>query len=44
VGAGAVINQGVVIGGGAIIASGAVVIADVPAGSLMAGVPAQQKK
>lgn len=43
VGAGAVINQGLTIGDGAIIASGAVVIADVPAGSLMAGVPAQNK-
>ncbi len=43
IGAGAVINQGITIGDGAIIASGAVVIADVPDGSLMAGVPAQQK-
>lgn len=44
IGAGAVINQGINIGDGAIIASGAVVIADVAAGSLMAGVPAQQKR
>lgn len=44
VGAGAVINQGISIGNGAIVASGAVVIADVPEGSLMAGVPAQQKR
>jgi UDP-perosamine 4-acetyltransferase len=43
VGAGAVINQGITIGDGAIIASGAVVIADIPAGSMVAGVPAQQK-
>ena len=43
IGAGAVINQGITIGDGAIIASGAVVIADVAAGSLMVGVPAQQK-
>jgi len=43
IGAGAVINQGITVADGAIIASGAVVIADVPAGSLMAGVPAQQK-
>lgn len=43
IGAGAVINQGITVGDGAIIASGAVVIADVPDGSLMAGVPAQQK-
>ena len=44
IGAGAVINQGISIENGAIIASGAVVIADVPAGGLMAGVPAQQKR
>jgi sugar O-acyltransferase (sialic acid O-acetyltransferase NeuD family) len=43
VGAGAVINQGISIGDGAIIASGAVVIADVSAGLLVAGVPAQPK-
>jgi sugar O-acyltransferase (sialic acid O-acetyltransferase NeuD family) len=43
VGAGAVVNQGITIGDGAIIASGAVVITDVPAGSLVAGVPAQLK-
>jgi len=43
VGAGAVINQGINIGNGAIIASGAVVIADVPANTLVAGVPAQPK-
>ena len=43
VGAGAVINHGITIGDGAIIASGAVVITDVPAHSLMAGVPAQSK-
>lgn len=44
VGAGAVINQGIIIGDGAIIASGAVVIIDVPAGSLAAGVPAENKQ
>lgn len=43
IGAGAVINPGITIGDGAIIASGAVVIADVAAGCLMAGVPAQAK-
>ncbi|MBL1275514.1 MAG: acetyltransferase [Ectothiorhodospiraceae bacterium] len=43
VGAGAVVNQGITIGDGAIIASGAVVIADVAAGSVMAGVPAKRK-
>jgi sugar O-acyltransferase (sialic acid O-acetyltransferase NeuD family) len=43
IGAGAVINPGTSIGDGAVIASGAVVIADVTAGYLMAGVPAQAK-
>ncbi|NOX75387.1 MAG: acetyltransferase [Gammaproteobacteria bacterium] len=44
VGAGAVVKQGVSIGDGAVIAAGAVVIGDVPAHSLMAGVPAQIKR
>ncbi len=44
VGAGAVVKQGVRIGIGAVIAAGAVVIADVPAHTLVAGVPARIKR
>lgn len=44
VGAGAVIKQGVHIGAGAVIAAGAVVITDVPAHTLVAGVPARTKR
>ncbi len=44
VGAGAVIKQGVRVGAGAVIAAGAVVIADVPAHTLVAGVPARIKR
>lgn len=44
IGAGAVVIQGVTIGAGAVIAAGAVVIHDVPANTLMAGVPARKKR
>lgn len=35
------VTQGVTIGAGAVVAAGAVVTRDVPAGTLVAGVPAQ---
>ena len=41
VGAGAVIRPGVIVGAGAIIGAGAAVMADVPAGATVAGVPAR---
>jgi UDP-perosamine 4-acetyltransferase len=41
VGAGAVIRPGVIVGAGAIIGAGAAVLADVPPGVTVAGVPAQ---
>ena len=44
VGAGATILQGVTIGKDAVVAAGAVVREDVPAGSLVAGVPAKVKR
>ena len=44
IGGGAFINPGVTIGDGAVIASGAVVTKDVPANTLVAGVPAVVKK
>ncbi len=44
IGGGAFINPGVTIGDGAVIASGAVVINDVPANTVVAGVPAAVKK
>ncbi|HXK78057.1 MAG TPA: DapH/DapD/GlmU-related protein, partial [Oscillospiraceae bacterium] len=44
IGGGAFINPGVTVGDDAVIASGAVVIHDVPAGALVAGVPAEVKK
>ncbi|MFJ9107345.1 DapH/DapD/GlmU-related protein [Streptomyces sp. NPDC102283] len=40
IGAAAVITQGVTIGVGAVVAAGAVVTRDVPAGTVVAGVPA----
>jgi maltose O-acetyltransferase len=42
IGAGAVVLKGVAIGEGAVIAAGSVVTKDVPAYSVVAGVPAQQ--
>ncbi|CAI8952787.1 acetyltransferase [Methylocaldum szegediense] len=44
VGAGATIIQGVTVGDGAIIAAGSAVIKDVPATTLVAGVPARIKR
>ncbi len=41
IGTAAVITQGVTIGGGAVVAAGAVVTCDVPAGTVVAGVPAR---
>jgi sugar O-acyltransferase (sialic acid O-acetyltransferase NeuD family) len=41
VGIGAVVREGTIIGAGAFVAAGAVVIADVPAGTRVAGVPAR---
>ncbi|MEV0266230.1 DapH/DapD/GlmU-related protein [Streptomyces sp. NPDC050617] len=41
IGTAAVITQGVTIGAGAVVAAGAVVTRDVPAGTMVAGVPAQ---
>ncbi|MDR1496269.1 MAG: 2,3,4,5-tetrahydropyridine-2,6-dicarboxylate N-acetyltransferase [Clostridiales Family XIII bacterium] len=44
VGANAVVLEGVRIGKGAVVAAGAVVIDDVPAGAVVAGVPAREIK
>jgi len=44
IGAGAIINPGVTIGDRAVIASGSVITRDVPADTLVAGVPAVPKK
>lgn len=41
IGTAAVITQGVTIGAGAVVAAGAVVTHDVPAGTMVAGVPAR---
>ncbi|MDQ2836594.1 MAG: acyltransferase [Actinomycetota bacterium] len=41
IGANAIIQMGVTIGDGALIAAGAVVAGDVPAGTLVAGIPAR---
>jgi tetrahydrodipicolinate N-acetyltransferase len=41
IGANAVILEGLRVGKGAVVAAGAVVISDVPAGTMVAGVPAK---
>lgn len=41
IGIGATVREGTIIGPGALIAAGAVVVADVPAGARVAGVPAR---
>jgi acetyltransferase-like isoleucine patch superfamily enzyme len=42
IGAGAIVTQGVTIGLGSIVAAGAVVVKDVPAMTIVGGVPARQ--
>ena len=41
IGAGAIVQMGVTIGDGAVVGAGAVVTADVPAGTVVTGVPAR---
>lgn len=41
IGANAVVIEGVRVGQGAVVAAGSIVIADVPAGAVVAGVPAR---
>lgn len=44
VGAGAIVLGGITVGDGALIGAGSVVVSDVPAGAVVAGVPAREVK